>query len=309
MRIIILCSVLSLTSLTFAQHHIYTLNANNSGYGTPVSGAGDVNQDGYADFIVASLDDNTNGSDAGMARVYSGSNSSILYSFFGDSAFDQFGSSVSGAGDVNSDGYADLIVGAPEDNTNGPYSGRGRVFSGVSGAVLYTFDGDSGSDRLGWSVSGAGDVNQDGYADLIVGAYGDNSNGVASGSAYLYSGKSGSILTSFIGDSAGDTFGWSVSGAGDVNGDGYADLIVGAPHDAPNGIDSGMARVLSGKSGGVLYTFDGDSSNDFFGEWVSEAGDVNQDGYADLIVGDARSLPHGMRRNPASDRPRNRKKG
>ncbi len=117
---------------------------------------------------------------------------------------------------------------------------------------LYTFNGDSAGDYLGFSVGGAGDVNKDGHADLIVGAPGDANNGTDSGSARVLSGKDGKILYTFNGDSASDYFGRSVAGAGDVNKDGYPDLIVGAPFDANNGTNSGSARVLSGKDGKVL---------------------------------------------------------
>ncbi len=111
--------------------------------------------------------------------------------------------------------------------------------------ILFTFDGDSAGDFFGISVSGAGDVNADGFADLIVGANGDDNNGTRSGSARVFSGLDGSILFTFDGDSAGDRFGTSVSGAGDVNGDGFADLIIGAHLDDNNGTDSGSARVIS----------------------------------------------------------------
>ncbi|MHC4093821.1 MAG: FG-GAP repeat protein, partial [Planctomycetota bacterium] len=84
-----------------------------------------------------------------------------LYIFQGDSAGDRFGGSVSGAGDVNGDGFADLIVGARWDDNNGSNSGSARVFSGVDGSVLFTFNGDSAGDYFGSSVSGAGDVNGD----------------------------------------------------------------------------------------------------------------------------------------------------
>ena len=94
----------------------------------------------------------------------------VWFTFDGDSPGDKFGVSVSGAGDVNGDGFADLIVGAGRDDNNGTDSGSARVFSGLDGSVLYTFDGDSADDRFGVSVSGAGDVNGDGFADLIVGA-------------------------------------------------------------------------------------------------------------------------------------------
>ena len=166
-----------------------------------------------------------------------------LFTFDGDSAGDEFGSSVSGAGDVNGDGRPDLIVGARRVLNS---RGSARVLSGLDGTTLYTFDGDSADDFFGVSVSGAGDVNGDGLADLIVGAQFDDNNGSASGSARVLSGLDGTTLYTFDGDSAFDFFGVSVSGAGDLNGDGLADLIVGAQLDDNNGSDSGSARVLSG---------------------------------------------------------------
>ncbi len=272
---------------------LYTFNGDTGDWlGHSVSGAGDVNGDGYADLIVGAYQDDNNGNNSGSARVFSGVNGSILYTFNGDSADDLLGESVSGAGDVDGDGHADLIVGAYGDDNNGPASGSARVFSGLDGSILYTFNGDSAFDYLGASVSGAGDVNGDGYADLIVGAYQDDNNGNNSGSARVFSGVNGSILYTFNGDSAYDRLGFSVSGAGDVNGDGYADLIVGAPFD--NNL-SGSARVFSGLDGSMLYTFNGDFvGNAFFGTSVSDAGDVNGDGVADLIVGAQALLSEGL---------------
>ena len=249
-------------------------------FGLSVSGAGDVNGDGYDDLIVGASYDDNNGSDSGSARVFSGADGSVLYTFDGDSSGDEFGRSVGSAGDVNGDGYADVIAGARYDDT-----GSARVLSGLDGSILYTFDGDSTGDRFGASVSGAGDVNGDGYEDLVVGAPSDNNNGFRSGSARVFSGVDGSILYTFDGDSPYDEFGISVSGGADVNGDGFDDVIVGTYGDDNNGDRSGSARVFSGVDGSVLYTFDGDSPFDHFGFTVSGAGDVNGDGYADLIVG------------------------
>jgi len=167
---------------------------------------------------------------------------------------------VGGAGDVNKDGYADLIVGARSDDNNGVNSGSARVFSGKDGTSLHTFNGDSPRDFFGVSVAGAGDVNKDGFADVIVGANHDDNKGLSSGSARVFSGewidstfkgripKTKQILYTFNGDTGSDQFGSSVGGAGDVNKDGYADLIVGARSDDNNGADSGSARVLSGKA-------------------------------------------------------------
>ncbi|MBL0921845.1 MAG: FG-GAP repeat protein, partial [Phycisphaerales bacterium] len=253
--------------------------------GFSVSGAGDVNGDGFADLIVGARFDDNNGLNSGSARLICGATGGTLRTFNGVAANDFLGYSVSGAGDVNGDGFDDVIVGAPFQDNNGSNSGSAWVFCGATGGVLHTFDGDSSGDSLGWSVSGAGDVNGDGFADLIAGARTDDNNGPESGIARVFCGATGAVLHTFEGDGAGDQLGWSVSGAGDVNGDGFDDVIVGAPFDDNNGANSGSARVFCGATGAVLRTLNGDSAGDQFGFSVSGAADINGDGFDDVIVG------------------------
>ena len=169
----------------------------------------------------------------------------------------------------------------------------------ITHVPLFTFHGDSVGDQFGFSVSGAGDVNGDGFGDLIVGAPGDTD----SGRVRVFSGVDGSVLYNFVGDSVGDDFGYSVSGAGsgtdlflfnrergpgDINGDGIDDLLVGAPRDDKNGEDTGSVRGFSGSDVSVLYTINGDptefSSYRLFGTTLNGGRDASGDGLIDTLV-------------------------
>ncbi|MFK5956433.1 MAG: FG-GAP-like repeat-containing protein [Planctomycetota bacterium] len=255
-------------------------------FGVSVSSAGDVNGDGIVDFIVGADSTGNNGLSSGSAYVYSGADGSLLYQWDGGNAFDRFGWPVSGAGDVNGDGFDDLIVGARYSDDGGLNGGSAYLFSGANGSLFYQWDG-AASASFGASVSAAGDVNGDGFDDVIVGA-----TGTGSGSAYVYSGANGSLLYQWNGQSANDRFGYSVSGAGDVNGDGFADLVVGALF--ATAISSGSAYVYSGTNGSMLYQWDGQALGNRFGNSVSSAGDVNGDGFDDVIVGANGTDNHGI---------------
>ncbi len=250
-------------------------------FGSSVSGAGDVDGDGYSDLIIGAYASDSGGNAAGRAYVYSGQFGTLIYTITGGADIDYLGWSVSGAGDADGDGFDDFIVGVPGFGAN---NGGAFVYSGKTGARMYTIFGSKPYAGLGKSLSGAGDVNQDGYADFIVGASNSPTAGGGLGRAFVYSGRTGTPLYTFEGEGAGGDFGNSVSGAGDVDGDGYPDLIVGAKNDAEGGISSGSAYVYSGKTGLLLHKFVGPSISAQFGSTVSAAGDVDNDGFDDLIV-------------------------
>jgi hypothetical protein len=267
------------SSVASAQSLLYTRNGDNNydRLGIDVHSAGDVNHDGHNDFIAGAPQDGyVFGLGNGFARVYSGFTGATLYTIPGANAGDAFGESIGSAGDVDHDNYADFVVGAPEFSTLQSLAGRVYVYSGKLGTVLWTFDGVNPGDELGSSVAGAGDVNNDGYPDIIAGAPLANGAGQTRGMARVYSGKTGAVLWTFNGLVDGARFGVSVDGVGDVNGDGYADVIVGSYNGA---------KVFSGANGSILYTITAPSSDDRIGFAVAGAGDVNGDNVPDFIVG------------------------
>lgn len=209
-------------------------------------------------------------------------------SFNGMAAGDIYGWSVSGAGDVNGDGYDDIIIGAPQNGFAGTYAGRAYIYYGginVNSIADVILTGEAANNFFGFSVSSAGDVNGDGYSDVMVGAYGYSSN---TGRSYIYYG--GAVMNNtadviMTGENTGDDFGFSVSGAGDVNGDSYKDVLIGA---YGNNSLTGSSYIFYGGSSMDNVsdiTFFGEFPNDNFGSSVSEAGDLNRDGYSDIIAG------------------------
>jgi hypothetical protein len=266
---------------------VYTFTGEAVGdiFGAEVAPAGDVNNDGYADYLISAWLSDAGGTRSGRVYVYSGQTRNTLYVFTGDTATDFFGISVASAGDVNHDGFADVIIGASGNDAGGNGAGRAYVFSGQTDDTLYVFTGEAVGDGLGRSVASAADVNNDGFADFIIGAWQSDAGGANSGRAYVFSGQNGDTLLDFTGAAAGDHFGTSVSSAGDVNNDGFADIIIGAGGNDVGGIDAGRAYVFCGQTGDTLYIFTGEVTDDRFGTSLASAGDVNNDGFADMIIG------------------------
>ncbi len=321
--------------------------------GYSVSAVGDVNADGVDDLLIGDpLIDGpgfNGGLSAGASYVVfgasgvgsggtvelsalDGSNGFVLN---GLSENDSLGRSVSASGDVNGDGVDDLLIGASQADPNGSYSGASYVVFGASGVgsggtvELSSLNGSNGFvlngvteyDHSGSSVSAAGDVNGDGVDDLIIGTYGADPNGYATGASYVVFGdrgvgNGGTVELSALDGSngfvlngipasdnssfpVGDYSGRSVSTAGDVNGDGIDDLLIGAHGADPNGDRSGASYVVFGASGvgsgGTVelsaldgrngFVLNGVSEDDFSGRSVSAAGDANGDGIDDLLIG------------------------
>ena len=270
-------------------------------FGYSVGTAGDVNGDGYDDVIVGAPRYDNGVYREGAVFVFHGSptglSTSSNWTVGSQQTGARFGSSVGTAGDVNGDGYDDVIVGAYEYNNGQTKAGAVFVFhgsdTGLSTTLNWTLVSDQGSANLGISVGTAGDVNNDGYADVIVGAQWYTNDQKNEGAAFVFHGSETGLSTTADwmseGDQASACFGASVGTAGDVNGDGYSDVIVGA-HKYDNGQeDEGAVFAFYGSDSGLStshnWMAEGDHAGAQFGDSVGTAGDVNSDGYADVIVG------------------------
>jgi len=263
--------------------HVFTGEAAGDQLGWPVASAGDINGDSFDDLLVGAYLNDAGGIDRGRAYVFSGQTGDPIYVFTGEADDDRLGWAAAPIGDIDGDGFNDLIIGAPQNSAGGSNAGRAYVFSGQTGDTIYVFTGEAEWDLLGTAVASAGDVNNDGYEDFIISAYLYGSP--STGRAYVFSGQTGDTIHVFTGEATNDRFGWSVASAGDVNSDGFADLIIGARYYDAGGIDRGRVYVFSGKTGDTLYIFTGEADFDQFGWSVASAGDVNNDGIDDLIVG------------------------
>ncbi len=274
---------------TFALLHQFDGQFTGEDFGVSVAGAGDINGDGVPDLLIGA-DFGSNRTNPGSVFIYSGRDFSLLARLDGAASGDLFGTSLASLGDLNGDGRPDFAVGAIgfDPDISRTDAGAVYVYEGTPPPTLIRrLDGAAAQDSFGISVAGAGDVNRDRVPDLLVGAdLADPAGRLNAGSAYLFSGSTFSLLKRFDGQAAGDSFGTSVAGVGDVNGDGTPDLLVGAPAASPGGVaGAGSAYLYSGADDSLLHRFDGGAVAGDFGWSLAGAGDVNGDGSSDLLVG------------------------
>lgn len=210
----------------------------------------------------------------------------VLLELAGEASGDQFGWIGRNAGDVDADGHADILTSGPFKVIGGANAGRAYVYSGKTGELLHQWSGQPG-DLFGIGIESAGDTNADGHADLLVGAAGAG----GAGAAYVYSGKTGELLHTFTGENNADNFGRKVAGAGDLNGDGHDDVIIGAPNASGVEANTGKVFVFSGADGALLEMLEGERPGDAFGSCV----DGHSDEHSKLLIVGAPNAGEGQR--------------
>ncbi|RMH01725.1 MAG: hypothetical protein D6702_10610 [Planctomycetota bacterium] len=266
--------------------------------GAAVACVADIDGDGMDDFVIGIPFADPNGrNNAGRVVVRSGATGAVLLTIDGAKANNKLGSAVAGVGDLDNDGVPDLLIGAPETDVGGLIdAGSAAVLSGATGGLIFRFDGGAANDRFGNAVADAGDVDGDGLDDLLVGAWWADPGGISlAGSAYVFSGATGSLIHRFDGSALGDALGGSVAGIGDLDGDGFDDVAVGAHNASPGGLaGAGSIFVFSGATGSLLRRFDGTTAGDWLGTSVAAAGDIDGDGVPDVLGGAENASPGGI---------------
>jgi len=292
--------------------------SNGTGFGRWLLGGFEFDGDGLEDLLIAA----PSGGGPGQVHVFFGATligSPVLDTTDADGVLegefdhDSAGLAIANAGDVDGDGVDDVLVGAPHNDDGGVSAGKVYLVTGAALAAgdgldlaqaYASFVGEAAEDRLGSSVAGAGDVDGDGLADIVVTAPKNSDGGFRAGKAYLFLGSTiggggafdpAQADVAIVGEAESGFFGSSAVGVGDVDGDGLSEIAVGASnHDGPAGPNSGRVYLWLGSdlsAGGVLdaadasVTFDGEAAGDLLG-WsgtVAGPGDVDGDGLADLV--------------------------
>ena len=241
-------------------------------------GAGDCNGDGKYDLIMPNVGYS---SMLGRVDLISGANGDTLQSWIGNQSGAYFGQSVA-TGDINGDGYPDVIIGQPKHDNFSTDRGHVYAYSGLDGSEIFSQSGDSAYHEFGFTVASAGDLDNDGYDDILVGGQFTDGN-TAPVKVWAYSGQTGELFYTVLGRLYSDEYSSSMAGIGDISNDGYGDFAVGAYRYGDN---KGKVYIYSGADGSLLMeVYDRYGTNQKLGASVAGLGDIDGDGDPNFAIG------------------------
>jgi len=257
-----------------------------------VESLGDIDGDGLRELIVGHQDFGTNHGRVLVLRgsyVATGIGPSLLWTRDGIQSFGFFGDEVANAGDVNGDGFDDVVAGGPAET--GPSGECGIVYmlNGINGNVIHSLTVSTSCIGFGSELDSAGDWNQDGRADIVVGTRSDNTGGSSAGAMRIYSGLTGGLLLEVFG-AASDRYGRAVLGGIDIDGDGHDEVLVGA-YTKPCATGRGTVHAFDPITNAIQADVCGASDANLFGGGLQAVGDVNGDGQQDFVVTDSEAEP------------------
>lgn len=262
--------------------------------GLAVANAGDRDGDGLDDFLISDPGRSNAGSNSrGYVRLYSGATGAVIQTIPGITTDGWFGSSLAMLRDLDGDGLQEMIVGDVKIQNQ---VGAVHVYASASNSLLFSMAGEGIGDYFGDSVADAGDVNNDGKADILVGALGaDTLPIVWGGAAYVFSGADGTLLRRYAGNATSDRFGNRVGGLGDIDGDGHADVLICAPYTNRSlGEDLGTVYVYSGRTSELLWSKEGVHAGDSLGSGLEIIEDLDGDLQRDVLLGARGADPNGL---------------
>jgi hypothetical protein len=265
---------------------------NSVNLGTSILGGVDLNGDGFDDVVAGDAGGGASGT--GFIRVYKGPSGALLYSVTDVPGVCLFGTGLASIADMDGDGIPELVVGAAESPATPCGPGAVFVLSGADGSEIYNITDPrtgTGPTLFGGGVDGLGDIDGDTFDDFVVGAYWAENK---EGRAYVYSGRTGTLIRELYGSHVDGWFGLGVVGTGDVDGDGVPDVAVAAQRDDERAADAGRVTFFSGATGRELRVLYGQNANDCFGAALDDAGDVDGGGLNDTIIGSPQTNGAGL---------------
>lgn len=275
-------------------------NQNGARMGHAVAGAGDLNGDGYADIAIGSPRYDLNGiTNTGIVYIFMGSAAGLSQTPATELSLNRpnngFGTFIAGAGDINNDGYSDLLIGTYNAQNSTGNTTEIYVYHGSAAGIIPTpqisLQSNQPNSKFGECISTAGDINGDRYDDILIGAPDYTDKQTKEGAVFLYLGSATGISSvpyqQFLSNQANASFGRSVATAGDVNADGFSDIVIGAPNYSNERSKGGAVWIYHGSNAGLQKSLvlESNIAGIMFGSTVAGAGDVNHDSFADILVG------------------------